>query len=356
MRAWVVHEPGAIDGGPLRSSSGRGPSPGRARCACGCRCAGCAGPTSTSPRATCRRTARRGARPRDRRRGRRARAGRAARFAVGDRIGVAWLRHTCGQLPLLPAGRREPVRRARASPAGTPTAATPSTRSSTRLRLPAARRVRRRAGRAAAVRGHHRLPRAAARPSCRPAAGSASTGSAAPPTSPRRSRSPRARRARADPVGRRPGSWRSTSARRRAGDAPTRRPSRWTPRSCSPRPASWSRSRWRALDRGGTLAVAGIHLSDIPPLDYQRHLFQERQLRSVTANTRADGEEFLRARRRHRHPGRRRSAVPASTTPTEALGRPGRRPRRRAPPCCTSVRQEARGERFRATLGVSARL
>jgi propanol-preferring alcohol dehydrogenase len=48
-----------------------------------------------------------------------------------------------------------------------------------------------------------------------------------------------------------------------------------------------------ALDRGGTLAVAGIHLSDVPGLDYQRHLFQERQLRSVTANTRADGEEFL---------------------------------------------------------------
>ena len=48
-----------------------------------------------------------------------------------------------------------------------------------------------------------------------------------------------------------------------------------------------------ALDRGGTLAVAGIHLSDIPALDYQRYLFQERQLRSVTANTRADGEEFL---------------------------------------------------------------
>ena len=47
------------------------------------------------------------------------------------------------------------------------------------------------------------------------------------------------------------------------------------------------------LDRGGTCAVAGIHLSDVPPLDYQRHLFQERQVRSVTANTRADGEEFL---------------------------------------------------------------
>jgi alcohol dehydrogenase, propanol-preferring len=50
----------------------------------------------------------------------------------------------------------------------------------------------------------------------------------------------------------------------------------------------------RALDRGGTLAVAGIHLSDIPPLNYARELFQERQIRSVTANTRADGEEFFR--------------------------------------------------------------
>lgn len=49
----------------------------------------------------------------------------------------------------------------------------------------------------------------------------------------------------------------------------------------------------RALDRGGTLAVAGIYLSDIPSLDYDRDLFQERVLRSVTANTRSDGEEFL---------------------------------------------------------------
>jgi alcohol dehydrogenase, propanol-preferring len=48
-----------------------------------------------------------------------------------------------------------------------------------------------------------------------------------------------------------------------------------------------------ALDRGGTLAVAGIHLSDIPVLNYQDHLFQERNLRSVTANTRTDGKEFL---------------------------------------------------------------
>lgn len=48
-----------------------------------------------------------------------------------------------------------------------------------------------------------------------------------------------------------------------------------------------------ALDRGGVLAVAGIHLTDVPRLDYQRHLFEERVLRSVTANTRHDGEELL---------------------------------------------------------------
>jgi propanol-preferring alcohol dehydrogenase len=48
-----------------------------------------------------------------------------------------------------------------------------------------------------------------------------------------------------------------------------------------------------ALDRGATLAIAGIHLSDIPALNYQRHLFQERSVCSVTANTRADGREFL---------------------------------------------------------------
>lgn len=49
-----------------------------------------------------------------------------------------------------------------------------------------------------------------------------------------------------------------------------------------------------ALDRGAVLAIAGIHLSEIPPLDYERHLFQERELRSVTANTRTDARELLR--------------------------------------------------------------
>jgi len=47
------------------------------------------------------------------------------------------------------------------------------------------------------------------------------------------------------------------------------------------------------LDRGATLAVAGIHLSDVPALNYQAHLFQERGVRSVTANTREDGRTLL---------------------------------------------------------------
>jgi propanol-preferring alcohol dehydrogenase len=48
-----------------------------------------------------------------------------------------------------------------------------------------------------------------------------------------------------------------------------------------------------ALAPGGTLAIAGIHLTAIPPLDYAAHLFGERDVRSVTANTRADGRELF---------------------------------------------------------------
>jgi propanol-preferring alcohol dehydrogenase len=49
-----------------------------------------------------------------------------------------------------------------------------------------------------------------------------------------------------------------------------------------------------ALDRGGILAIAGIYLSPIPQLDYERHLFYEKEIRSVTANTRADADEFMK--------------------------------------------------------------
>jgi propanol-preferring alcohol dehydrogenase len=49
----------------------------------------------------------------------------------------------------------------------------------------------------------------------------------------------------------------------------------------------------RNLARGGTLALAGIYMTPIPRLEYEADLFYERGLRSVTANTRADGAEFL---------------------------------------------------------------
>lgn len=49
----------------------------------------------------------------------------------------------------------------------------------------------------------------------------------------------------------------------------------------------------KALKKGGTAALAGIHMSPAPPLDYEL-LYQERVLRSVANNTRQDGEEFLR--------------------------------------------------------------
>jgi propanol-preferring alcohol dehydrogenase len=50
----------------------------------------------------------------------------------------------------------------------------------------------------------------------------------------------------------------------------------------------------RALKKGGTLALAGIHMSDIPSMKYEECLFHEKNVRSVEANTRADGEGLLR--------------------------------------------------------------
>ncbi|MEY2490878.1 MAG: alcohol dehydrogenase, propanol-preferring [Verrucomicrobiota bacterium] len=48
-----------------------------------------------------------------------------------------------------------------------------------------------------------------------------------------------------------------------------------------------------ALDRGGVCSIAGIHLSDVPGMNYDRHLYQERELRSVTSNTREDARALF---------------------------------------------------------------
>jgi propanol-preferring alcohol dehydrogenase len=49
----------------------------------------------------------------------------------------------------------------------------------------------------------------------------------------------------------------------------------------------------KALRKGGTLVLGGIHMSPIPSFDYDL-LYQERMIRSVANNTRQDGEDFLR--------------------------------------------------------------
>jgi len=48
------------------------------------------------------------------------------------------------------------------------------------------------------------------------------------------------------------------------------------------------------LAKGGTLALAGIYMDTIPAMDYEKHLFNEKCLRSVTAFTREDARQFLR--------------------------------------------------------------
>ncbi|HWW73975.1 MAG TPA: hypothetical protein VNZ44_01185 [Pyrinomonadaceae bacterium] len=48
----------------------------------------------------------------------------------------------------------------------------------------------------------------------------------------------------------------------------------------------------KALDKGGTLVLGGIHMSDIPSFPY-RLIYGERVVRSVANNTREDGREFL---------------------------------------------------------------
>jgi alcohol dehydrogenase, propanol-preferring len=49
----------------------------------------------------------------------------------------------------------------------------------------------------------------------------------------------------------------------------------------------------RIMERGGTVALAGIYVDQLPPLDYEAHLYYERSVTSVTASTRQDGHELL---------------------------------------------------------------
>ena len=50
----------------------------------------------------------------------------------------------------------------------------------------------------------------------------------------------------------------------------------------------------RVLGRGGTLALAGIYMTPVPELDYQKHLYDEKTVRSVANSTRKDAEGLLK--------------------------------------------------------------
>ena len=318
MRAWIVDTPGPLESRPLRRVELPEPEPGpgevRVRvAACGvCRTdlhlAEGDLPPAPVPR-PCRAT-----RSSAGRRRLRPGHGRGSRSATGSAI--AWLRGTCGRCRCCRTGRREPVPGGPVHRVGRRRRLRRARRGARGLRLPAARRPRRRARRAAAVRRHRRLPGAAPRRAAagRPA-GHLRLRRLGPPRRPGRHR-PGRDRARARPA---PRQARELALELGAASAPgpptLRLPNHSTPRCCSPRPASWCRSRCGALDRGGTLAVAGIHLTDVPSLNYAR--------RAVP------GEAA--AQRHGQHPGRRRGVPAARGQRSGSCSRPSTRDRSTTP-------------------------
>ena len=246
--------------------AGRCPSRGRARSGCGCAPAASAAPTCTWPRATCRRGGRR-SRPATRWSASSTRVGPgASRFRPATGSACAWLGGTDGtcrfcrrgaeNLCLPPdvhrLGRRRRLRRALPG--------------REEFAYRAAGRSRRRAGRAAAVRRDHRLPGAAAA-AVPPGGALGSTASAASAhlaaqvalaeglrvhvLHPRRSAT---------------GELAPALGADSAGDSADEPPEPLDGAVLFAPAGELVPVALRALDRGGTLAVAGIWLSDIPPL------------------------------------------------------------------------------------------
>ena len=172
------------------------------------------------------------------------RAGRR-RFAVGDRVGVPWLGWTCGVCAYCRSGRENLCDRAALHRLSARRRIRRVAVADAALLLPAPRRLRRRRGGAAALRRAHRLSRVA--DGRRRASGSASTASARPPTSSRRSRAHEGREVYAFTRPGEPRARRSRARSARSGRAArtSRRPSRSTPRSSSRRSARSCRRRSR---------------------------------------------------------------------------------------------------------------
>lgn len=55
-----------------------------------------------------------------------------------------------------------------------------------------------------------------------------------------------------------------------------------------------ARQALRVVDRGGNVALAGIYMTPIPELDYEKELYYEKSLKSVANATRQDGVEFIK--------------------------------------------------------------
>ena len=189
-----------------------------------------------------------------------------------------------------------------ASRAGTTTVATrrwPSWTSATPIRSPTSTTTTR--PRRCCAPGSSGSARCVAR-ACPRAAGSASTGSALRRISPPRWRCTREPPCMSSPGRRRPRQLALELGAASAGDAYDLPPEPLDAAILFAPVGDLVPVAMRALDRGGTLAIAGIHLSDIPTLSYEREVFQERSLRSVTANTRT---------RRRRAAGHRGASPPA---------------------------------------------
>lgn len=222
-----------------------------------------------------------------------ARGARAQRFKEGDRLGIAWLRSTCGTCRYCAAGRENLCPRARFTGyhANGGFAEYAVVREDFAYALPAA------LGTAAAtpllcagIIGFRALRRAEMRPGCR--LGLYGFGSSAHI---------------AIQVARHAGCTVYVMTRDEkhqalarqlgaawAGGADAKPPEPLDSAVLFAPVGDLVRPALEALDQGGTLALAGIYLTPIPTLDYEKHLFHEKNLRSVTANTRADGEELLR--------------------------------------------------------------
>ena len=267
-------------------------SPGPAKYACGFRCAACAVPTCISRKATCRRGSARRSRV-TRSSARLTGSGRAAtRFGEGERVGIAWLRHTCGVCTFCRRGDENLCIAPRFTgwdadggyaeyavvdeafayriPEGFPDEQAAPLLCSGIIGYRALRRTGLRPGGRLGIYGFGASAHLAAQIALHEnATVHVMT--------------------------------RSTDAQRlalelgcaSAGDATAPPPEPLDAAVLFAPVGDIVPPAMRALDRGGVLSVAGIYLSDIPRLVYADELFEEKVLTSTTANTCRDGEALL---------------------------------------------------------------